>query len=476
VVRTSELVELPLVLDRRGDGDLRQQVAEQLRQAIRTGSFASGARMPSSRALAAHLGVSRATVVAALAELDGEGWVESRHGSGTYVTAGIEAGQLGPNTADPHGLSIAAADGAVARRRRLIDLEPGRPDTSGLVDPAWRRAWREASSNPLTTVQLPAAGLMPLRVALAEYIRRTRGIPCWPEQVVVTAGTGDALRLLADAHQVAGRTAVVEDPGYPSARAILTLAGARLHPAAVDEDGLVADALSTAPADARLLYVTPSHQYPLGGRLPVERRLAVLQWAGERDALVVEDDYDSEFRFGAAPVPALASLDPDGRVAYVGTLSKVMSQGLRVAYVVASPDLVDAMLAIRQPLGMPVSELVQRAMAIYVGTGGLRRHVARQRRIYAERRARLVRRLGGLGGVRAISGLDAGLHAAISLTPDRDAAAVVAEAERAGVAIVDLDFYRLTPDPAWPGFVLGYGHVTAADLDRALDRLTEILR
>ena len=328
----------------------------------------------------------------------------------------------------------------------------------------------------MTTAELPAAGLLPFREALAEHVRRTRGILCRPDQVVVTAGTGDALRLLADAYDVAGLTALVEEPGYPSAREILTLAGARLHPVAVDEDGLVVDDLPAAPADTRLLYVTPSHQYPLGGRLPVERRLAVLQWARERQALVVEDDYDSEFRFGAAPVPALASLDTAGRVAYVGTLSKVMSQGLRVAYVVASGELVDAVLAIRRPLGMPVSEVVQRAMAIYVGTGGLRRHVARQRRIYAERRARLVRRLGGLGGVRAVSGLDAGLHAAISLTSDRDGAAVVAAAARAGVAIVDLDFYRLSPDPARPGFVLGYGHVTAADLDRALDRLTEILR
>jgi GntR family transcriptional regulator / MocR family aminotransferase len=468
-------VELPLVLDRTRDGDLRQQVAEQLRQVIRAGSFTSGARMPSSRALAVHLGVSRSTVVAALAELDGEGWVESRHGSGTYVAAGIESGQLRPAT-DTGPAAVSLAGDTAPGRGPLIDLEPGRPDTSGLVDPAWRRAWREASSSALTTVELPPAGLAELRAVLAEHVRRTRGIACRPDQVVVTAGTGDALRLLADAYGVAGRTAVVEEPGYPNARAILTLAGARLHPVPVDDDGLLTDDLLGVPADVRLLYLTPSHQYPLGGRLPVERRLAVLHWSRERDVLVVEDDYDSEFRFGAAPVPALASLDPSGQVAYVGTLSKVLSQGLRMAYVVAEPDLVNAMLEIRRPLGMPVSELVQRAMAAYVGNGGLRRHVARQRRIYAERRARLVRRLAGLRGVRTVSGLDAGLHATITLDPGRDAAEIVAAAVRAGVVVVDLDRYRLTPDPARPGFVLGYGHVGPAELDRALDRLTEILR
>ena len=469
-----EEVELPLVLDRSGDGDLRQQVAEQLRQAIRTGSFAAGQRLPSSRALATHLQVSRATIVAALAELDGEGWVESRHGSGTYVTAGIESGQLAP--APERTTAGVAAQPDRERLAQFIDLQPGRPDTSGLVDPAWRRAWREASSGPLTTTDLPLAGLAELRSALADHVRRTRGIACEPDRVVVTAGTGDALRLLADACGLRGRTAVVENPGYPSAWAILMLAGAKLHPVPVDADGLVTEKLSAVPTDSELVYLTPSHQYPLGGRLPVERRMAVLRWAGRRGALVVEDDYDSEFRFGAAPVPALASLDTSGRVAYIGTLSKVMSQGLRMAYVVSSPALVDAMLAVRRPLGMPVSELVQRAMAIYIGTGGLRRHVARQRRIYAERRTRLVRRLGWLGGVDAVSGLDAGLHAAIVLTRDRDAASVVASARHAGVLVADLDSYRMTPDPTAPGFVLGYGHVTAAELDRGLDRLTEILR
>jgi GntR family transcriptional regulator / MocR family aminotransferase len=473
MVRMTE-VELPIALDRSDDDcrrDLRQQVAEQLRQSIRTGSFAAGQRLPSSRALAAHLGVSRATVVAAVTELEGEGWVESRHGSGTYVAVGIETTQL-----EPIASQVAVRTDHADRPGRLIDLVPGRPDTSGLVDPAWRRAWRDASSAQVRPVELPAAGLDELRVAIAEHVRRARGLACRPDQVVVTAGAGDAIRLLADAAGVTGGTVAVEEPGYPSARAVLTLAGARLHPVAVDDDGLVVDGLARAPVGTRMLYLTPSHQYPLGGRLPVERRLAVLRWVTEHDVLVLEDDYDGEFRFGATPVPALASLDTGGRVAYIGTLSKVMSQGLRVAYVVVPPGLFDAVLAIREVTGTPVSEVVQRAMGSYIGNGGLRRHVARQRRIYAERRARLVRRLAGLDGVTGVAGLDAGLHAVISVPPGRDAASVVAESARAGVQVVNLDDYRMTPDPSQPGIVLGYGHATAADLDRALDLLSPILR
>jgi GntR family transcriptional regulator/MocR family aminotransferase len=468
-------VEVPIALDLTGDGgrrDLRQQVAEQLRQSIRTGSFGAGQRLPSSRALAAHLRVSRATVVAAVTELEGEGWVESRHGSGTYVAVGIETTQLEPVA----GSRVAVRADHADRPGQLIDLVPGRPDTSGLVDPAWRRAWRNASSVQLSPVELPPAGLGELRTAIAEQVRRARGLSCRPDQVVVTAGAGDAIRLLADAVGITGGTVAVEEPGYPSARAILTLAGARLHPVAVDDDGLVVDELAKAPGGTRMLYLTPSHQYPLGGRLSVERRLAVLRWATEHDVLVLEDDYDGEFRFGATPVPALASLDTGGRVAYIGTLSKVTSQGLRVAYVVVPPGLFDAALAIREVTGTPVSEVVQRALASYIGNGGLRRHVARQRRIYAERRARLVRRLAGLDGVTGVAGLDAGLHAVISLPLGRDAASVVAESARAGVQVVDLDDYRMTPDPSGPGIVLGYGHATVADLDRALDLLSSVLR
>jgi GntR family transcriptional regulator / MocR family aminotransferase len=473
-VRTAEDVDLPLLVDRTGRGDLREQVAEQLRSALRAGAFAAGSRLPSSRSLAAHLGVSRATVVAALAELEGEGWVESRHGSGTYVGPGVH---LEPGAAPPDGPppSRTGAAGAAASAGS-VDLVPGRPDTRGLVDPAWRRAWREVAAAPVPSADPSPVGVPELRDSLAAHVRRARGLDCRPDHVVVTAGTGDALRLLADATGLAGATAVVEEPGYPSGRAVLELAGARLHPVPVDADGVVVGRLREVPPDARLLYLTPSHQYPLGGRLPVDRRLDVLRWAAERDALVVEDDYDGEFRFGASPVPALASLDTSGRVAYVGTLSKVVAPGLRVGYAVVRPDLVHAVVEVRKATGMPVSEIVQRAVASYVGGGGLRRHVARQRRVYAERRARLVRRLEALDGLVAVRGLDAGLHAVLSLPIDQPAAPLVRALARDGVLVADLDEYRMVPDPAEPGLVVGFGHATPAELDRALDALARALR
>lgn len=473
-MRTAEEVDLPLLVDRTGQGDLRQQVAEQLRAALRAGSFPAASRLPSSRALAAHLEVSRATVVAALTELEGEGWVQARHGSGTYVEPGVhlERGAAPPHrpAPSPSGALDAAASAS------SVDLVPGRPDTRGLVEPAWRRAWRLVAAAPVPSAEPSPVGVPELREALAAHVRRARGLDCGPDQVVVTAGTGDALRLLADVTGLAGATAVVEEPGYPSGRAVLELAGARLHPVPVDTDGVVVTHLRDVPPDTRLLYLTPSHQYPLGGRLPVDRRLEVLRWAEERDVLVVEDDYDGEFRFGAQPVPALASLDRSGRVAHVGTLSKAVAPGLRVGFAVVRHGLVEAVAAVREATGMPVSEMVQRALASYVSGGGLRRHVARQRRVYAERRARLVRRLEALDGLVAVRGLDAGLHAVLSLPVERPAAPLVRALARDGILVADLDEYRMVPDPAEPGLVVGYGHATPAELDRALDALARALR
>lgn len=453
-------VDLPLAIDRSNGVDLRQQVAAALRHAVLDRRLVPGQRLPSSRALAAQLRLARSTVTAALAELEGEGWVEARQGAGTWVSselAGLVEAQQ-PPSGHPGRRSAATP---------VIDLVPGHPDTSSLPDAAWRRAWREAVSAP-SAYDPPPAGLPALRTALADHVRRTRGVLCGADDVVVTAGTADALRLLADAVGIAGRVAAVEDPGYPAARRILQRSGATLTGVPVDHDGLVVEAL---PATAALLHVTPSHQYPLGGSLSVERRNALLRWATSTRALVVEDDYDGEFRFGAGPLPALAALDVSGSVAYVGTLSKVAAPALRLGYVVASPAVVAACLAVRADTGTPVAGVLQDAVAGYVLHGGLRRHVARQRRRYAERRTRLLRRLTDVPGVLEVRGLDAGLHAVVPLSVP--AGPVVAALLERGVLVADLDDYRMAPGP--PGVVLGYGHVPPASLDQGLDALRQVL-
>jgi GntR family transcriptional regulator/MocR family aminotransferase len=453
-------VDLPLAIDRSNGVDLRQQLAAELRRAVLDRRLLPGQRLPSSRALAAQLRLARATVTAALAELEGEGWVEARQGAGTWVSselAGLVPTQ-DPRSGRPRRPSPAAP---------LVDLVPGHPDTSSLADAAWRRAWREAVAAS-SAYDPPLAGLPTLRTALADHVRRTRGVLCDANDVVVTAGTADALRLLADAVGVAGRVAALEDPGYPAARTVLQRSGATIAGVAVDHDGLVVEAL---PARAALLHVTPSHQYPLGGSLPVERRAALLKWATSTGALIVEDDYDGEFRFGVNPLPALAALDRGGHVAYVGTLSKVASPALRLGYVIAGPGVVAACLSVRADTGTPVAGLLQDAVARYVLDGGLRRHVARQRRLYAERRTRLLRRLTDVPGVLGVRGLDAGLHAVVTLSVP--AGPVVAALLERGVLVADLDDYRIAPGPS--GVVIGYGHVPPASLDQGLDALKQVL-
>lgn len=517
-MRAAEELEVPLLLPEAPGTPVRARVVMALRTAVGTGHFPPGARLPGSRTLAAHLGVSRSTVVEALGELEGEGWVESRHGSGTYATADVglaraadgrevagaarraarPRAQIASSTPTPR--AVPTARGGAAQGGRLVDLVPCLPETSTVVDAAWRSAWRAAASAPVEPLGLDPRGEEPLRRALADHARRTRGLACRAEDLVITAGTTDALRLVADALGVRGSTAALEEPGYFAARDVLRLAGARLHPVPVDDDGLLPDALEAAPPDTRVLYVTPSHQFPLGGRLPVARRLAVLRWARERGAVVLEDDYDGEFRYGASPLPALATLDRHGDVVYLGTLSKLVGPGMRLGYAVAHPDVVEDMVAVRRVTGVPVTDVVQRAMATYVADGGLRRHVARQRRLFAERRRRLTARLGPLPGVAKVTGLSAGLHVVLELAEDRDAEAVAIAALQRGVRVRTLDDFAAETAPAepagaataaepagaaepadrgapvrGPALLLGYGTVPAADLGRALDVLADVL-
>ncbi len=351
-------VEPPVLLDRADGEPLTAQLSGQLREAVRRGRIGAGDRLPSTRALAASLGVSRTVVTDAYAQLYAEGWIEGRHGSGTFVAAGAASGgALGHaatrDGADGRGVT-AARDGAAAvvagasalprhvRRVRaeppMIDLQPGVPWAGAIDKTAWRRAWRRAGAARVSASPPPVAdpaGLPELRRVLAGYLRRSRGVSSSPEGIIVTRGVANGLDLIAAALLRPGDAAGIEEPGWPAAQAILAARGARIVPCPVDDHGLVVDAL---PPGLRLIHATPAHQTPLGGRLPVPRRQALLAWARRTSALIVEDDYDSEFRYDVAPLPALHSLDPDV-VAYLGTTAKTLTPELSVGWLVAPREV-----------------------------------------------------------------------------------------------------------------------------------------
>ncbi|WP_180358008.1 PLP-dependent aminotransferase family protein [Streptomyces sp. NP160] len=470
-MRTAVELDLPLTLQRGGAAPLQLQLADALRAAVREHRLPPGAQVPATRRLAEQLGVSRATVTAAYEQLVGEGFLEARHGSGTRVSGHLGALPT-PRTAE------AGPRHRAAQHPGAVDLRPGRPDTSRLADTAWRSAWRAAALADVPDGEPPPAGLVPLREQVAAHLRAARGLDADPADVVITAGTGDGLALVAHvlrapAGDDGGRTprVVVEDPGYPSSARCLRRLGAQLVPVDVDDDGL---RVERVPADADAVLVTPSHQYPWGGVLPLERRVALLARAREAGAVVVEDDYDGEFRYGAAPLPALASLAPD-LVVHLGTFSKVLSPWLRAGYLLAPPTLREALADVRRDLGAPVSGVLQRALSAHLAGGGLRRHVARVRRDHAHRRDLLQRLLAQHPHLRA-RGAAAGLHLVVELPAGTDAAVVLERVQADGFLLADLAAYAVARTDLPPALVLGYGAATLGELRGAVAALARAAR
>ena len=446
--------DLPVVVERHAESPLSVQLGRQLREAMNDGRVRAGERLPSSRALAGALGVSRTVVTAAYEQLYAEGWLEGRHGSGTYVA------DIAPV---PRSGQAARTGLERTHEASAIDLRPGIPWIGALDTPAWRRAWRLAASVP--PVARPARpGLPGLRIALVDHLRRSRGVACPPERVLVTRGATNGLDLLAATVVRPGDRVGVEEPGYPNARTVLAARGAEVVPCPVDEHGLMVDAL---PDGLRLIYTTPSHQYPLGGRLPVPRRQALLAWARRNDALIAEDDYDSEFRYDVAPLPALYGLGPDHTI-YLGTTAKVLAPALGVGWLVARPDLVEAIVATRERLGDHTSVVPQEAVRILLERGDLDRHIRRMRAEYARRRVAVVETLGHL----PLLGDTAGLHLVVGL-PAGAVDGVVERAAARGVLLDSLsDRYGGTPDVH--GLVLGYGGATVAQIRSGCSLVREL--
>ncbi|WP_019630191.1 PLP-dependent aminotransferase family protein [Actinomadura atramentaria] len=440
------MFDLPLVVER-GAGPLRDQLVRQLRAAMRDGRLAAGERLPSGRALAASLGVSRTVVTEAYEQLYAEGWIEGRHGSGTYVTDIVSEAHR-PRAAAPEAPRVEREPAAAG----TIDLRPGTAFTGSLDTPAWRRAWRLAASAPLDERTDPR-GQAGLRAELAEYLRRSRGVVCPPDRIVVTRGATSGLALTAAAVLRPGLRVGVEEPGFGKARAVLAARGLEVVPCRVDGHGLV---VADLPDDLALVYTTPSHQYPLGGVLPVPRRQALVAWARRTGALVAEDDYDGEFRFDVAPLPALHGLDPDV-VVYLGTTAKILTSRIGVGWLAARPDLAAAVARYRESVNDRAPDLAQEALRVLLARGDLDRHVRRMRGEYARRRAVATDALAGLD----LRGDTAGLHLVVAL-PAGAAERVRREAAERGVLVDALGRYQTT-EPELSGLVIGYGAAPDAD-------------
>lgn len=481
---------LPLAVDRDSAVPLQRQIYDDLRRLILDRRLAPATRLPSTRELARELAVSRNTVLAAFEQLLAEGYLSGRRGAGTYVSAELpDAAPVAANVmstvAKPRrrGLSRrgAALAGIVHRRRGHGEpFSLGQPAVDEFPFDVWSRllarTWR--SPGGLAGHGNPA-GHPPLRAAIADYLGTARAVRCTAEQVVIVAGAQQAVALAAQILLDPGDEALIEEPGYAGLRGALTAAGLRVTPVPVDAEGIDIDRGAALAPDARFVCVAPSHQYPLGMTMSLARRLALIDWARRQDAWIVEDDYDSEYRYAGRPLAALQGLDETGRVLYVGSFSKVLFPTLRLGYVVVPEDLVDAFCRARAALDDHPSMLAQPALAQFFAEGHFAAHVRRTRRLYAERQEALLDAAGRhLDGLLEVAPDEAGMHLLAGLAPalanrmdDRAAAERLAAA---GVTATPLSDYYVGP-PDRQGLLLGYAAFDARAIEDAAARARDAL-
>lgn len=458
----------------------QEQLVRFFRDAVARGALRGGTRVPATRVLAQELGLSRNTVGLAYERLVAEGFFEARHGSGTFVSERLPARPAAPSrprdAQAPAGSRRAAALLATPRPAPAAPdwpLVPGLPALDAFPCALWARLearfWRR---HPVATLAYgDPRGYLPLREALAGYLGAARGITCTADHIVVTPGTQAGVLIAALAVSDPGERAWVEHPGHEATRRSLALAGLQVIGVPVDGEGLDVEAGRARAPEARLALVSPSHQYPLGTVMSLARRLSLLQWAAGCDAFVIEDDYDSEFRYGGAPVSTLKALDGGGRVLYVGTLSKMLAPGLRLGFLVVPDRLVDAVQAVRLAVDRHVPAPLQAVTAAFIADGHLGAHIRRLRAIYAERRDALIAAGEAAGPGRIeLDRCATGLHMVAYLPPGLSDAAVAAEARARRIGVVPLSGYAVPDAPPLPrqGLMMGFGNTPPRQIRAAV--------
>ncbi|MGV0812110.1 PLP-dependent aminotransferase family protein [Mycolicibacterium boenickei] len=455
------------------ESPLRQRIASAIVEQIRVGRLGPGDALPSTRSLAAELAVARSSVVDAYDELAAAGYTTAQPGSGTRIAAGADAAAHAG--AAPHVSSsgaTAAAPSAPRRGQPTWDLMPGHPDP-GLISPTdWRRAWRAAAAAPVSAAAEGPHGHDALRQALAGHLRRTRGIVADPSDLIIVPGVAAALRTVAAAAGLSGRDIAFEEPGYDEARQAFEMSGARTRAVAVDGDGL--DPGSLRDSDAAV-YCTPAHQYPLGARLPVARRAGLVQWAARTGGVLIEDDYDGEFRYDVSALPALRGID-GGRdcVAYIGTASKILTPVLRVAWLLPPPGLRDAVADALERSGESVCGVTTLALARFIESGALTRHLARAARTYSARRSALVGALARRCAGIQLEGVEAGLHMVVRLPDGSDDIAIAATLRDRGVTVSPLSTFFAGVAGA-RGLVCGYARLPETQADVVAELIADVI-
>ncbi|MGO4761941.1 PLP-dependent aminotransferase family protein [Cupriavidus sp. 2KB_3] len=469
-----------------GRHGLASQIYRQLRAGILDGRLAPGERLPSTRELATQLGVSRKTTLDVFERLTAEGYLRSRTGEGTFVAATMTRRGNVPT----HATALQPADplwesmpDALPMRQEGVspeyDFMGGVTEKRLFPFDQWRRCVSHAVR---VQARAPAgyrdpAGEPELRLAVSRYLAFSRAVVSNWHDVIMTQGAQQALNLLGRVVLRPGDVVAMEDPGYPPARMSFTAAGARVVPVPVDADGIVVSAL---PADARIVYVTPSHQFPLGMPMSLERRLALLDWAQRRGALIVEDDYDGEFRFEGRPMDSLKSLDHDGVVAYVGTFSKTIFPELRIGYVIPPASLAQALRRAKQTGDWHSCTLTQTALAKFMLDGYFAKHLRRMHKEYAARRAALLRWLDNeLSPWLASLPTAAGIHLVAEIRPNGmkapDEAAFIAQAGAASIGLYGIGG-MFAGRPPRAGLLMGYGGLSIDEIDAAMQRLLDTLQ
>jgi GntR family transcriptional regulator / MocR family aminotransferase len=481
-------------LERAAGEPMYRQVLRLVQHAILTGQLAPGTKLPSSRTLAEDLDIARNTVLRVYDQLTAEGYVLSTTGSGTYVadtrpdTAAVRPRALAHPAQPAPARETRAQESLSSRGRRLIGragvapkqwgaFMPGVPDVAEFPSRTWSRLqarlWKDA--NPELLTYAPGGGYRPLRRALSDYLRVARSVKCSPDQIIITTGIHQSMDLAVKLLTDVGDRAWVEEPCYWGARSVLQSAGLELEPIPVDSEGLNPRELAPA-VPPRLAVVTPSHQYPLGMVMSLARRRTLLEYARQHNVWIVEDDYDSEFRYGSRPIASLQGLDDAGRVIYVGSLGKILYPGLRIGYMVAPEHLVETFRTGVAELYREGQLMHQAVLADFILGGYLTTHVRRMRALYGERRQILIDAITSrFGDTLPVMGDEAGLHLVLGLPDTVDDRAVTAAAFEAGVIVRPLAAYYSREEVARRGLLLGYACVANDRIQPVFDTLARVI-